>query len=339
MKRVSVFRIGVFSLALATAGLAQAASPVAGDYEESYSAQGNDLSRLERLSDDERLARLERLQDSGVKYQGQLLQQIQQLQQQLAELQGTLEETQYKLRQLEQRGGVAGAAPAGTQTYSTQNGYTVAPPQDAMPVDPSQSAVQSAPQTAPGAAIDPNQPLPDTQGTASADTGMGPGFGGAISTGAPSPAGAAPAQVQLPASAQAAPALVQPPSANELADLDKAFQMVRSKQYDAAAAAYKQFIGNYPNSESTPTAHYWLGQVYFAKRDYDASQKEFQTVLERYPGHAKTDEAMLKLAYIHQSKGNNPKAISVYNEILKRFPGKPSAQLAGKRLEALKKSG
>ena len=64
MKRVSVFRVGVLSLALAATGLAQAASPVAGDYEQSYEAQGNELSRLERLSDDERLARLERLQDA-----------------------------------------------------------------------------------------------------------------------------------------------------------------------------------------------------------------------------------------------------------------------------------
>lgn len=361
MQLASCFRVGVLTLALAAAGLAQAASPVAGGYEEErYPAQrGEDLRRLAELSDDERLARLERLQDAGSKYQGQLLQQIQQLQSQLMEMQGALEEAQHKLQQLEPRG----AAPAAS--YSTQGGYVPATqggyvpaqpaygqaaPGQAAPPQPGYAQPQPA-QTAPARAVDPalesgagsaldaGQPL-TTVGEQPA-AGMGPGFGGSLSTGAPSPAGTAPAQVQLPAAqpgAAAPAAVLQPAGANELADLDKAFQLVRNKQYDAAAGAYKQFIASYPASESTPTAHYWLGQVYFAKRDYDAAQKEFQTVLERYAGHAKTDEAMLKLAYIHQSKGNNAKAIAVYKDIMARFPGKPSAQLAGKRLEALKKS-
>lgn len=304
MMRKSV-RLGAVALALAAAFSAEAASPVAGGYDGNNSnySSANELRRLQDLSDDDRLERLERLQDAGTRYQAQLVQQIQQLQSQLMDIQGQLEETQYKLQQLQQRG-VGTAAP------------------------PLPTGGDTNPDTSLNAA---GQPLPENAGT----EGMGSGFGGAIATGTPSPSGQTPAQVQLPPGSQ--PAQLMPAGPNELADLDKAFQQVRNKQYDAAVQSYSQFIASYPNSENTPTAHYWLGQVYFAKRDYDGAQKEFQTVVDRYPDHAKTDEALLKLAYIYQSKGNNQQAAQIYSDIVKRYPGKPSAQLANKRLDALKK--
>lgn len=313
-------RVGLLSLALASAFPAFAASPVAGPYDDASVPRGGDeLRRLEDLSDDERLARLERLQDTGTRYNAQLAQQIQELQNQLAEIRGQLEEAQYKLQQQEQRG-----AQQTPPAYGAQPAYGTTAPGAAAPPLGSE------------AALDANQPLPEIPANAG-DTAMGPGFGGTVPTGSPSPAGQAPAQIQLPPGAS--PSQPLPAGPNELADLDKAFQLVRNKQYDAAAQAYQQFITAYPNSENTPTAHYWLGQVYFAKRDYDNAQVQFQTVAERYSTHAKTDEALLKLAYIYQSKGDKAKAASLYADIMQRYPGKPSAQLAGKRLEALKKGG
>lgn len=311
-----------FAAAMLLSMPAFAASPVAG-YDSRAQAQNDELRQLQDMSDDDRLARLERLQDATTRYQAQLVQQIQSLQNQLMDVQGQLEEAQYRIRQLQ-----SGVAPQGVAPQAAG-----VPPQGQNP---------AAADAAPGA-VDTNQPLPENTSpteiasNAPASTGMGAGFGGTLPTGTPSPAGTPPATVQLPQGAQ--PAQPMPAGPNELADLDRAFQLVRNKQYDAAVGAYKQFIGAYPNSENTPTAYYWLGQVYFAKRDYDSAQKQFQTVVSRYPDNPKTDEAMLRLAYIYQSKGDNAKAMSTYGDIVKRYPGKPSAQMAGKRLAALKNGG
>lgn len=316
MTLTTTIRIALLAATLAS-GTAMAASPVAGEFGNVLPTTNDELRRLQDMSDDERLERLEKLQNASASYQASLVQQIQQLQNQVMVLEGQLEEAQFKVEQLEKRA---------VQAPQPQPSFGTVPPGAA-------SSDGEMP-------IDANQPLP--QGAiapysteTAGQNGMGTGFGGAVATTQPGTAGLPPAQADLPGARSAAGAALTPPNPNELPDLDKAFQLVRGKQYDAAVKAYSQFIANYPNSSNTPTAHYWLGQVYFAKRDYGNAEKQFQTVVQRYDGHDKTDESLLKLAYIEQSKGNNAKAKQLYKDVMSRFPGRPSAQLAGKRLTQL----
>jgi tol-pal system protein YbgF len=168
--------------------------------------------------------------------------------------------------------------------------------------------------------------------------GRAPGAG-AAAPGAP--ANNAPMQdVPLGGAVTAPPSTAAPaPPANpadEKAAYDQAFGALKDGRYAESARAFQGFIGQYPASDLTPNAYYWLGESYYVTQNYPVSLDTFNKLLALYPNSAKASAALLKVGYCQYELKQWEQAEATLNQVVQKYPGTQEANLAQGRLRALK---
>ncbi|MBF4328194.1 tol-pal system protein YbgF, partial [Vibrio anguillarum] len=69
--------------------------------------------------------------------------------------------------------------------------------------------------------------------------------------------------------------------------------ILKKRDYSGAIAAFQQFQKDYPDSNFASNAHYWLGQLYFAKKQDKEATQSFAAVLT-YSDSNKRADALVK---------------------------------------------
>lgn len=116
----------------------------------------------------------------------------------------------------------------------------------------------------------------------------------------------------------------------------KAYSLAQAKQYDASVEAFSQLIKTYPNSTYTPTAYFWMGEIYIVKSKYDEATESFNQIVAHYPKSPKVSEALFKIGYIAYARGNNKLAIKHFTAVKNKYPGTSAAKQAEQYLRKLK---
>ena len=293
------------SSAIATAALAAAVVVFAGP-----------VGAQQRLSLAERIERLEQQANGQGNGAVDLVNQNQALQSQVQALQGQVEELKHALDEARQRnkdqytdldsrigrleGHAAGAAPP--------------PPGAGRPAQPEQPPEVDLGN--PSAA--PAQPPARNVGS------LTPEDRAAIAAGEPAPS--------VPAK-PAAPAQIDP--AAEGSTYNDAFAALKDGRYAESAKRFQTFIEQYPNSDLTGNAYYWLGESYYVTQNYKIAQESFQTLLQRYPNSQKAPDALLKVGYSQYEQKQWDQAEATLNEVVQKYPDTTVARLAQGRLRAL----
>ena len=123
------------------------------------------------------------------------------------------------------------------------------------------------------------------------------------------------------------------PNLSENDAYDKAIALVlEDKRYDDAIPAFQSFLKNFPNSTYAANAHYWLGQLFFAKREYNEAKQQFETVVNDYPDSNKRGDCLLKLGAIASEQNKSADAKAYYEQVVKEYPDSTEANLAKQRL-------
>jgi len=123
------------------------------------------------------------------------------------------------------------------------------------------------------------------------------------------------------------------PNLSENDAYDKAIALVlEDKRYDDAIPAFQSFLKNFPNSTYAANAHYWLGQLFFAKREYNEAKQQFETVVNDYPDSNKRGDCLLKLGVIASEQNKSADAKAYYEQVVKEYPDSTEANLAKQRL-------
>ncbi|WP_261815467.1 tol-pal system protein YbgF [Vibrio gallicus] len=111
--------------------------------------------------------------------------------------------------------------------------------------------------------------------------------------------------------------------------------ILKQKDYDAATAAFENFITKYPQSVYASNANYWLGQLYFSKKDDLKSAKAFAAVVS-YKDSNKRADALVKLGDIAVRNNNAKAAKKYYEQAVVEYPNTSSAQSAQSKVSKLK---
>jgi tol-pal system protein YbgF len=103
--------------------------------------------------------------------------------------------------------------------------------------------------------------------------------------------------------------------------------------YDIAGQEFNDYLKYYSNSEMAPNAQYYIGEIYYTRKDYDNALKAFDAVLERYPDNNKTLDAMYMKGRTLFLMGERTKAANEFRAVYARAPrselaAKAKAQLA-----------
>ncbi|MCQ6508027.1 tetratricopeptide repeat protein, partial [Vibrio parahaemolyticus] len=69
------------------------------------------------------------------------------------------------------------------------------------------------------------------------------------------------------------------PNVDEQTAYQNAVELIlKKREYTGAIAEIQQFQKDYPDSTYSANTHYWLGQLYFAKKQYKEAVKSFAQV-------------------------------------------------------------
>ena len=108
--------------------------------------------------------------------------------------------------------------------------------------------------------------------------------------------------------------------------------ILKKRDYTGAIAAFQQFQKDYPDSSFTPNSHYWLGQLYFAKKQDKEAVKSFAAVIS-YKDSNKRADALVKLGDIAGRNNNAAQANKYYQQVVDEYPSSASAKLAKERIK------
>ncbi len=106
-----------------------------------------------------------------------------------------------------------------------------------------------------------------------------------------------------------------------------------SGNYDIAQQEYLDYLRFYSTSEMAPNAQYYVGEIYYTRKDYENALQAFDAVLERFPDNNKTLDAMYMKGRALFQMGERTKAANEYRAVYARNPrsdlaAKAKAQLA-----------
>ena len=166
----------------------------------------------------------------------------------------------------------------------------------------------------------------------------------------PKPASAAGGGSPEVAPSQPAPAAVvaSPPGPVAAPSAPRLDPMMESRSYEAsldhfrganyagAIAGFKGFLQAHPDSTLASNAQYWIGYSYFALKDYKSALAHQQKLVAVYPTSAKVPDALLNIASSMIELDDLSGARKVLEALVAKYPGTPAANLATRRLSALK---
>ena len=113
-----------------------------------------------------------------------------------------------------------------------------------------------------------------------------------------------------------------------------AFSLLRKANYEAAEAAFVEFIALYPDNELTGNAYYWLGSVHFVRDRFRDAAVAFLKGYSGTPTGPKAADNLFKLGAALSRDGKLKEACAVFEKLAGEFPGAPRALLDEAAVEA-----
>lgn len=119
----------------------------------------------------------------------------------------------------------------------------------------------------------------------------------------------------------------------------QAFGLLEQGQYAEASAAFREFVGRYPDSALLDNAQYWLAESLYVERAFEQALAEFEKVVELYPQSRKIPDAWLKIGYTLYELQRYSEARAALERVIAEHAGSTAARLAGQRLERMNREG
>lgn len=131
----------------------------------------------------------------------------------------------------------------------------------------------------------------------------------------------------------AAPAISDTVAADaENSDYQEAFNMFKIGRFKGAVSKFKSFIENYPTSELLPSAHYWIGNSYYAMRDFKRAIFVQQELIKDFPGSDKVPDAMLNISSSQKEINFITASQKTLKDLITKYPISEAAKKAKLRL-------
>lgn len=118
---------------------------------------------------------------------------------------------------------------------------------------------------------------------------------------------------------------------------ENAIKLLWSNNYDEALKELKELKIIKPD-DLMPNIQYWLGEVFYAKKNFNRAILEFGEGLKNYPDSIKGPDNMLKLGLSFSNLGKKTEACNVLIELDYKYPGS-SKDVLQRALKERKKLG
>lgn len=123
------------------------------------------------------------------------------------------------------------------------------------------------------------------------------------------------------------------PSANQM--YQAALMQYRRSALGTARMGFQDFLRAYPTDAQVPDALYFLAET-FDEEAPDSAAHYYARVLAEHPRSGRAPRALYKIGLAAEARRDLPAARAAYQRILREFPRSDEAELAQRRLDALR---
>ncbi len=115
-----------------------------------------------------------------------------------------------------------------------------------------------------------------------------------------------------------------------------AYETFYKGDMEGARRKFEAFLKQYPNTELSDNAQFWIGETYYVKKDYEKAILEYEKAIAKYPEGDKIPSALYKQALAFLELGDKTNATNLLKRVIEKYPGSDQAKQAKKKLESIK---
>jgi tol-pal system protein YbgF len=115
-----------------------------------------------------------------------------------------------------------------------------------------------------------------------------------------------------------------------------AYETLHKGDLEGARRKFEAFLKQYPNTELSDNAQFWIGETYYLKRDYERAVLEYEKAIVKYPEGDKIPSALFKQALAFFELGDKTNARNLFRRVIEKYPRSEQADMAKKKLETIK---
>ena len=105
--------------------------------------------------------------------------------------------------------------------------------------------------------------------------------------------------------------------------------------FESARTGFEKIINEFPKSENTDNAQFWVGEIYYREKWYEKAILEYQKVIEKYPNGNKVPAALLKQGFAFLSLGDKANARLILKELARKYPETNEGKIAIQKLKEI----
>jgi tol-pal system protein YbgF len=114
-----------------------------------------------------------------------------------------------------------------------------------------------------------------------------------------------------------------------------AYEAFQKGDVEGARKKFEAFLKQYPNTELSGHAQFWIGETYFQKKDFEKAILEYEKTITQYPEGSKVPAAFYKQGLAFLELGDKANARNLLRRVIDRYPRSEQAEMAKKKLEAM----
>jgi len=134
---------------------------------------------------------------------------------------------------------------------------------------------------------------------------------------------------------------VIPPSTPSAASLgpeevyNDAYRIFQEGRYPESRSAFVKFLQQFPQTEYSDNAQFWIGEAYFKEGKTEEAILAFEDVVKKYPQGNKVADALVKQGICFKVLGDKDNALIILQRVIDKYPNSPQSDMARKELEGL----
>ena len=115
-----------------------------------------------------------------------------------------------------------------------------------------------------------------------------------------------------------------------------AYKTFKEGNYDKARTEFKNFLNQYPNTEYSDHAQFWIGECYYFEKKFEEAILEYDKVVKNYPKGSKVSSALLKEGFAFLMLGDKTSARAVLQQVINNYPNTSQERMARAKLNEIK---
>ena len=115
-----------------------------------------------------------------------------------------------------------------------------------------------------------------------------------------------------------------------------AYETFKEGKYEKARMEFQNFLNQFPNTEYSDNAQFWIGESYYLEKKYEKAILEYEKVAKNYPQGDRVPYALMKQGFSFLELGDKSSARIILQQVIRDYPNTNQAEIARSKLIEIK---